>query len=190
VTEDEDFRDLIRRVRAGDQSAAAELMQRYEPEIRRTIRVRLGSSRLNRVLDSVDVCQSVMGNVFVRIAAGQFDVEHPAQLIGLLLKMASNKLADHARKPANRAVPAGDSTLDARAGRRDPPDPAFVVRDLVSEVRRRMTGEERRIAELRAAGHGWDEIGRRLKDSPDALRKRLDRAADRIAKELGLDEVV
>ena len=51
------FRDLIARVRAGDAAAAAELVRLYEPAIRRAVRVRLVDARLERLLDSMDVCQ-------------------------------------------------------------------------------------------------------------------------------------
>src|SRR5262249_35579497 len=54
------FRDLIVRVRLGDQRAAAELVGRYEPAIRRAVRFRLTDPRLRRTCDSMDVCQSVL----------------------------------------------------------------------------------------------------------------------------------
>jgi len=50
---DHDFGELLRLVRAGDADAAAELVRQYEPEIRRTIRVRLTDPRLRRVVDSI-----------------------------------------------------------------------------------------------------------------------------------------
>jgi hypothetical protein len=43
------FDELIRRVRAGDPGAAAELLKRYEPAIRRAVRSRHADSRLIRV---------------------------------------------------------------------------------------------------------------------------------------------
>ena len=50
------FRELIRRVRAGEQDAAAELVRQYEPTTRRMVRVRLTDTRLRAMLDSMDVC--------------------------------------------------------------------------------------------------------------------------------------
>src|SRR5438093_23624 len=41
MSEDLSFPELVRRVRAGDEDAAAELVRRYEPAIRRSIRLRL-----------------------------------------------------------------------------------------------------------------------------------------------------
>lgn len=65
VSNDQAFADLISRVRSGDQLAAAEIVRQYEPEIRREVRVRLHDPRLRRVLDSMDISQSVLGSFFV-----------------------------------------------------------------------------------------------------------------------------
>ena len=89
-TSQESFEGLIARVRAGDEQAAAELVRRYEPAIRRAARVRLVDTRLNRLLDSMDICQSVMASFFVRTALGQFELETPDQLLKLLATMTRN----------------------------------------------------------------------------------------------------
>jgi DNA-directed RNA polymerase specialized sigma24 family protein len=90
---------LIQRVRAGDQEAAAELVRQYELAIRRAVRFQLRDSRLRRALDSMDVCQSVLGSFFARAALGQFEIDKPEQVLRLLITMARNKLATQARKP-------------------------------------------------------------------------------------------
>ena len=41
MAENDSFQALLRRVRAGDQEAAAELVRQYEGEIRRAVRLRL-----------------------------------------------------------------------------------------------------------------------------------------------------
>src|SRR5436309_1258690 len=87
----------MRRVRSGDAQDAAELVKQYEPEIRRVIRIHLTGSHLRRLLDSMDICQSVLANFFVRVAAGQFELEEPEHLLRLLVLMARNRLRDHAR---------------------------------------------------------------------------------------------
>src|SRR6516164_3168345 len=90
--------ELIRRVRAGDQDAAAVLVKRYEPAIRRAVRFRLPDAGLAALLDSMDICQSVLGSFFIRAATGQYKLETPEQLLKLLTTMARNKLISHARK--------------------------------------------------------------------------------------------
>jgi RNA polymerase sigma-70 factor (ECF subfamily) len=194
VTEDETIRDLLRRVRGGDGSAATELVRRYEPEIRRAVRVRLTDQRLRRVLDSMDVCQSVLGNFFVRVAGGQYDLEQPNDLLRLLVAMARNKVLDHVRR--QRA-----SRRDQRRIAADPaeafgtvedgaPSPSRVVagQDLLQEVRRRLSDEERDLADQRALGRDWNVIADERGAKADALRKKLTRALDRVSRELGLED--
>src|SRR5262245_18744068 len=92
------FEDLIRRVRAGDQAAAADLVSCYEPAMRWAVRFRLADARLGNVLDSMDICQSVLGSFFVRAASGQYEIDQPDQLLTLLVTMARNKLVAQGRK--------------------------------------------------------------------------------------------
>src|SRR5437588_8454852 len=98
MPEQEPFVDLIRRVRAGEESAAAELVRRYEPAIRRVVRVHLRDPRLRRVLDSVDVCQSVLASFFVRANLGQFELDTPDHLLRLLATIARNKVTNQVNK--------------------------------------------------------------------------------------------
>src|SRR6516164_6643213 len=106
MNEENQFQELIRRVRSGDAGAASELVRSYEPAIRRAARVRLVDPRLGRVLDSMDICQSVLASFFVRAALGQYELNTPDQLLRLLATMARNKLANqaHGRRAAKRDV--------------------------------------------------------------------------------------
>jgi RNA polymerase sigma-70 factor (ECF subfamily) len=191
---DASFVELIQRVRAGDAEAAAEVVRRYEPEIRRAVRVRLTDPGLRRVLDSMDICQSVLGNFFVRAAHGQFDLHEPEQLLKLLVVMARNKLRDQvayhqaARRDQRRLDAAAAPLEDVRAPGASV-SAEVEARDLFDAVRRALSPEERRLADLRAAGHDWARIGTVLGEKPDTLRKRLGVGLDRVARQLGLDEV-
>jgi hypothetical protein len=46
MAHDDSFAEFIRRIRAGDDQAARELVERYEPVIRREVRLRLRDLRL------------------------------------------------------------------------------------------------------------------------------------------------
>jgi RNA polymerase sigma factor (sigma-70 family) len=191
--EEHDFRDLIRRVRAGDAEAAACLVRNYEPEIRRVVRIRLGAGQMRRTLDSMDICQSVMANLFFRLAHGQFDLDEPADLLKLLVRMTRNKIIEkvrreHAERRGGGHGGAGNAeALNEVADDTATPSQVVANRDLVEEVRRRLSPEERRLADLRGQGLGWNEIAAAHGDSPERLRKKLDRAMDRVAQELGLE---
>jgi RNA polymerase sigma factor (sigma-70 family) len=187
------FEDLIRRVRAGDQDAASELVRRYEPAIRRAVRFRLADSRLGGLLDSMDICQSVLKSFFVRAASGQYDLETPEKVLGLLAAMARNKLASQVRRQGaqrrggHHATPGGrDQEQFAAPGAG--PSGEVAARDLLQEVRRRLSPEERQVLELRNEGHDWAAIAARLGGGAEALRKKHARALDRVAEQLGLDD--
>jgi RNA polymerase sigma-70 factor (ECF subfamily) len=193
MTDDPTFRDLIQRIRSGDEAAAAELVRRFEPTIRRTVRVRLRDPRLGRLFDSLDIYQSVMASFFVRTALGQYELESPDQVLKLLASMARNKLANAANKERAgrrdiRRLAAGDiNELDV-VGRDASPSRQVAAQELLREARRRLTADERRLLELREQGHEWEKIGAELSASPEALRKQLARAIARVSQELGLQE--
>jgi RNA polymerase sigma-70 factor (ECF subfamily) len=193
MSDAESFQALIQRVRAGDQAAAAELVRRYEPAVRRAVRFQIRDNRLRRQLDSMDVCQSVLGSFFVRAASGQYELDRPENLLNLLVRMARNKLATQARKGQVVRRDLRDVTADnddaALPARDASPSEEVAGRDLLAEVRRRLSEEERALAEQRAQGREWADIAAAQGGSQEALRKKLARALDRVADELGLDEL-
>jgi RNA polymerase sigma factor (sigma-70 family) len=193
MSEPSDFQDLIRRVRAGEEAAATELVRRYEPAIRRAVRIRLGDKRLARAFDSMDVCQSVLASFFVRAALGQYDLDTPEHLLKLLATMARHKLADQVDRERaecrdNRRVEQGGPESREVLSAASSPSRQVAARDLLEQVQRRLSPEERKLVEFRSQGLDWAAIAARVGGSPEALRKRLARATERIAEELGLDE--
>ena len=193
MADDSTFAEFLRRIRAGDEQAAAELVRRYESAVRVEVRMRLADSRLRRILDTMDICQSVLASFFVRAALGEYDLEKPGHLIKLLAGMVCKKVAfqvrkHHAQRRDCRLVadtpPEGLETPASGAS----PSRLAAGRELLDEVRRRLTAEERQLADLRAEGHQWAEIAARLGGSPKARCKQLARAARRVGRELGLDE--
>jgi RNA polymerase sigma-70 factor (ECF subfamily) len=194
MNEENQFQELIRRVRSGDAGAASELVRSYEPAIRRAARVRLVDARLGRVLDSMDICQSVLASFFVRAALGQYELDKPEQLLKLLATMARNKLADHARQEQagrrdNRRLEAGTVADRQIASAGSSPSQRVAAKEILDEVHNRLSPDERKLADQRALGREWSDIAAEVGGTPEALRKRLSRAIDRVAQELGLDEL-
>jgi RNA polymerase sigma factor (sigma-70 family) len=187
------FQELLERVRAGDEEAAAEFVRVYEPHVRRVVRARLRLSRLRRLADSSDFCQAVMGSFLVRAAMGQYAVAGSDEVRDLLGRIARNKVVDLVRRPEHRygAVPVaapgvvGVEPIAPGAG----PASQLAWNDLLATVRDRLTAEERRVCELRAQGLSWGEVAARLGEKPDAVRNRLNRAMRRVAGELGLEDL-
>jgi RNA polymerase sigma factor (sigma-70 family) len=189
---EEDFVAFVDRVRAGDQQAAADLVQRYQGLIRREIRLRLSDPAVYRIQDDEDICQSVLASFFVRATLGQYELNDPAQLRQLLLAMARNKLARagrsaHAQKRdggRTAAEAADDMSLPGAA-----PTASRVVagRELLDAVRGRLSDEERQVVEMRSHGHDWATIANQLGGTPDSRRMQVARALDRVGAELGLE---
>jgi RNA polymerase sigma-70 factor (ECF subfamily) len=185
------FSEFLRRVRTGDAQAAAELARRYEPLIRCEARLHMTDPRLGRLFDSMDICQSVLASFFVRAAAGQYDLDRPEDLLRLLVRMAHNKVASQARRQQARAADGHRADLSdlATVGATGPsPSRLAVSRELLAEVRRRLSPGERQMAELRAQGRTWPEVAAELGGTAEARRKQLSRALDVIARDLGIDE--
>src|SRR5262249_47493139 len=63
------------------------------------------------------------------------------------------------------------------------------ARDLLHEVHRRLSPDERRLMDLRNQGHEWAGIADQLGCTADAARIKLSRALNRVSGQLGLDDV-
>jgi RNA polymerase sigma-70 factor (ECF subfamily) len=189
---DPSFDELIRRVGSGDEQAAACLVRDFEPVIRRVLRARLRNAGARREFDSMDICQSVLATFFVRVAAGQYDLKEPDDLIKLLLTMTRNKVAEKMRRQ-HRLRRDSRRTVDgveelALAGRDPSPSSMVAGKELFEEARRRLSKEERQLVELRGQGHSWEEVAASLGGTSGARRNQLARALDRVAQELRIDE--
>jgi RNA polymerase sigma-70 factor (ECF subfamily) len=188
------FLTLIRRVRNRDSQAATDLVRQYESVVRLEVRMRLADPRMRRVLDSMDICQSVLASFFTRAAAGQFDIDQPNQLVRLLVGMARNKVAFQARtqraqRRDNRRLQSYDPEIFEPAAVGPRPDDVVAHAELIDAVRERLNDEERQLTDLRGQGLEWADIAARVGGTPQARRKQLARALDRVSRELGLEEL-
>jgi DNA-directed RNA polymerase specialized sigma24 family protein len=189
----EELHELIARVRGGDQDAAAEVVRKYQPYVRRAIRIQLRDPRLRSALDASDICQSVMASFFARLTLGQYEFDQPSQLAALLSRMARTKVATQARRAEVTRRERGGQRAIALAVRGvagSCPDPSQLVagRDLVEQFLLRLTTEERALCDRRGDRKSWSDIAAELGGTADSQRKRLARALDRVAAALGLGD--
>lgn len=190
MSPEDPFADFVRRIRTGDEGAAAELVRRYESLVRREVRMKLRDRDLRRRFDSMDVCQSVLASFFVRTTAGQYDLERPDQLVKLLVSMARNKLVSAARRERqqrrdHRRIKGGGEELHALEAVDPTPSRQLANRDLLEHVRQELTDDERQIAELRGDGLTWDEVAQRMGGAAQARRMQWVRAVVRVSRKLG-----
>lgn len=187
---DTQFALHLGRLRAGDVQAIDEFVAKYEAYIRRSIRFRLQYSNLQPVADSVDVCQSVLGTVLLRLIAGEYSLHNEGDLRGLLMGIAQKKFLELARHES-----AGKRSRVRTQYLRDipelatarPHDPAhrLICAELLAEVSKRLSPHEVELFRLRREGVTWEAISKSLGEDPSILRKRLSRALRSIAIELG-----
>ncbi len=84
-------RELLERIRAGEQDAAFVLYTRYAEPLMRLARGQTAQDLRTR-FDPEDVVQSVFRTFFRRISNGEYEVPEGSELWKLLLVMALNKL--------------------------------------------------------------------------------------------------
>lgn len=187
-----EFLQLVERVRRGEATAAAEVVRRFEPEVRRFIHFRLTSPTVRRFVDSLDICQSVLARFFVHLSAGELDLAEPRQLQALLLKMARNRIYDavgaqHAgRRDARRVLGGGHEALAAIAQGDDSPSQLLAAEEIVAAVRGALAADDRYLVDQRMAGREWSDLAAEIQTTPEAVRKRVTRALDQAAETLGL----
>lgn len=185
---------LLERLRAGDDQAANELVRQYEPELRRFIRYRMTNSQMRRMMDSLDVAQSVFARFFVHFSEGNIHLTSARQLFKLLMTIATNRINDYGRRQSASKRDGkliADYSPEALANVGDGsemPDNQVADEELAQMFWSRLADEERRLLQGRMDGKSWQELADTMPEgrgSPEALRKRLARAIDRVAEELG-----
>jgi RNA polymerase sigma factor (sigma-70 family) len=183
----EPFTDLLRRVRSGDEEAAAVLVRLYEPGLHRLVEFRLRGRGLCRTLDPTDVCQLIFAALFTRLRRGHYELPTAEDLRRLLMVMARNRLVSELRRWRARVrhLPeeVNGGALERLVCPYPTPSQQTEARELAEILRRRLSREERWLAEQRFLDRPWIEIAGECGASPEALRKRLRRACARLAVE-------
>ena len=188
----DDFHSLFERVRRGDVAATEQLIRESESDLRIIARAVLRDPQLRRVVDSMDICQSVLGNFFLRVTAGQYDIESPEALRALLGTMVRNKVIDQARKLHSQKRGNGQpvASFNEAIAQQDQPTPseAVALQEIVSIAIKRLSDRERESVQRRNQGESWDAIATVYNCTPDAVRKQMKRGLDRVANELHLED--
>jgi RNA polymerase sigma-70 factor (ECF subfamily) len=133
----------------------------------------------------------VLGSFFVRAVTGQFELDTPEDLLKLLATMVRNKisnLARHEQAECRDARRVSGGAVEDEAGHEATPSRHASARELLEEVRRRLSDEERMLLDLRQEGLDWAAIASRAGGTAEGRRKQLGRAVERLGEELGLAE--
>src|SRR5262245_48257844 len=189
MTDPDDFSQLMERLRAGDERAAAEVFSRFAHRL-----IGLARTEFQKVLrakeDPEDIVQSVYRSFFWRQRVGQFEIDSWEDLWGLLTVMTLRKCGRRltyfraARRDAEREVrlsPATDSDAGWEAVARDPtPSEAAVLAETLEQLMRSLDETARTILALHLQGCSLAEIGAQVGYSQRTVRRTLELVRKRL----------
>lgn len=172
-----EFRDLIARLRLGDEEAAAEVVGRFVRRLRALAWDRLAAADRGRG-EAEDAVQSALGSFFARQARGGFAVDDWEDLWALLALITVRKChrrrerALAARRGAGRvvALAEADGWGDV-AGREPTPLEAAALADLVARLLDGLGPDEAVVARGLLEGRTADEIAEGLDCSERTVRR-------------------
>jgi RNA polymerase sigma factor (sigma-70 family) len=185
------FADLMESARLGDEAAVAAVLDRFEPEVRTMVRVRLPKV-LRSELDSMDIVQAVWTSVFTANTEDVARFADAGQFRGFLAGVARNKVNEaHRRGTRTKKYNLRrEERLYVRKGERDiprdvpasDPTPSEEVQadDRLDQIIRGRTPDEVRVVDLRRQGLTYDEIAGRLGTSERSARRVIESIRERM----------
>lgn len=180
-------------MRAGEEAAVCELIDGWGDLVRREIRFHLRDSRLNRVVGESDLFQSTFSQVSMGIQLERFDLQSPADLRGLLVKIAQRQVCAVSRfwtaqrRDIRRQVDLGRDVESTVASEGPSASAVLATHEMSEWVLDRLPERSRQVALWRCQGLSWNEITARLETdvSPEAVRKQFSRAVQNRFSEPG-----
>jgi RNA polymerase sigma-70 factor (ECF subfamily) len=189
----ESFLEVMARLRAGDERAAAQVFNRFAERLIALARSRL-DARLRQKVDPEDLLQSVCKSFFVRHARGEFEVGGWDGLWALLTVLTVRKCAQQAkhyhaarrdvRREAEAAAEAPADGWDP-VGREPTPEEAAELADAVERLMRGLDERYREILALSLQGKTAEEISAAVGYARRTVRRVLDHVRDRLRAEAG-----
>ena len=176
--------DLLDKLCGGDEAAAAQVFLEYEPYLRKVVR-RLLPNRLRPKFDSVDIVQSIWGDLLkgFRDAGWRFTNTH--QLRGFLVKVTRNRFLDRLRQ--HDRILAHEKLLAQRdldlmpADTNGTPSKHFEADNLWQRMLELCPVEHQAILLLKRQGASMEEIVAATELHPGSIRRILRNLASRVA---------
>lgn len=183
---DAELNALLERASTGEESAIAEMIRRFEPEIRLIARRQL-SAPLRPYVDSMDLVQAVHQDLLMGLRGGRFEFSTKGHLFAFATLLVRRKSAHLWRKHRRQqrqsgARPAPDGLADVILTLQDNDDPGFHAgqRDEIEFVLDQLDPDDRELITLRLEGYSTAEVARQLGLNPDVTRVRLSRLRQRL----------
>jgi RNA polymerase sigma factor (sigma-70 family) len=177
---------ILEKLNSGDDAAARQVFIAYEPYLRKVVR-RLLPSQLRAKFDSIDVVQSVWGDMLSRFQDCGMRFASADQLRAFLLKATRNRFIDRVRQ--HRAAvrverPLHETTQDSQPQSPLPHASEFAqATELWERLLAFCPGEHHQILQLRREGFTLTEIAEKTGLHEGSVRRILRNLALRLACE-------
>jgi RNA polymerase sigma-70 factor (ECF subfamily) len=181
----DDDRDLIAAYKAGSESAARQLFDRYCEKLMRCARRRIGQKMASRI-DPEDAVQSAFRTFFARVKTDRFFFEGESDLFKLLVRLTVNKtlrqIAHHRAAKRNPGREAGQGSdelalLDQLTAAEPPPEVQVALIEEFDRFLEQLPPFDRQVLELKFEGHTTAEIAGKLGSYERKVRRVFERAA-------------
>ncbi len=178
-----DDRDLLDLYKAGSETAATQLFDKYCEQLLRLAEKRIGA-RMNSRVDPEDVVQSAFRTFFGRAKADKFTFEDQDDLFKLLVRITVHKtlrqIAFHRAAKRNPSAEAGhgenanEMLLQAMAAGPTPETEVALI-DQFETFMSQLPAKDRQILELRIEGYSTEEIAGKIGSYDRKVRRVLER---------------
>ncbi|OYP29877.1 ECF-type sigma factor [Rhodopirellula sp. MGV] len=176
----QEIETLLRNAVEGCEESTTQFVREFETQIRLEIRTRIASSEVRRMLDSVDIAQSVFTDFLIASRTGCTSQMTPKEALSKLVKASREKVQQKIRfhTASKRDIRRNTATIDEhRDLQSDVPEPLdhATQGDLREYLQSRFGTLDYRLVELRMQGCSWTDIADEIGLTPDACRMRLQR---------------
>ncbi len=167
---------LLNKLNSGDDDAAEAAFIAYEPYLRKVVR-RLLPAELRSKFDSIDVVQSIYGDVLTAFRAGGMRFSTVAQLRAFLITATRNRFIDRVRQHRTAVrleQPLGDLQLRALPRSTQPrPSESAAVKELWERLLALCPPQHHQLLRLRRSGSSASEIAAQLGMHQGSVRRIL-----------------
>jgi RNA polymerase sigma factor (sigma-70 family) len=175
---------LLERLNCGDDRAAEQAFVEYEPYLRKVVR-RLLPAKLRSKFDSIDVVQSVYGDVLAAFRTGGMRFGTVLQLRAFLIRATRNRFIDRVRQhqtAAHREELLGDTAAALLPSSARPrPSEAAAAEELWERLLALCPPEHHELLRLRRRGATANEIAARVGIHEGSVRRVLRELSVRLA---------
>lgn len=187
--------DLMARLKAGDQEAAAHLFRRYAHQLIALARHKLDHLILQKV-DPEDVVQSVFHSFFRRHRDGKFKLDNWKSLWGMLAIITVRKCAHKnrhfhtqshdARKEVHPAPYWEEAGVSWEAIADEPtPADAAILAETIENILNHLDKRDQEILRLTLQGYSVSQISTRVDRTERTVHRVLERVRERLEMDLG-----